>query len=96
MKTYHPEPRNKANIWLEIPQDVSLWRRPANQTLSKALHISSATTQVAPGMLKALAILSDKTARRSKVDREDLQPHWKLEKRSYFSRWSTSILFTGF
>ena len=34
-------------------------RRPACQTLSKALDISSATAQLAPDMLKALAILSD-------------------------------------
>ena len=36
----------------------------------KALGISSTTVQVAPGLLKALAILSDTTARRSAVDRE--------------------------
>ena len=33
--------------WPEIPKDVSLWRRPACQTLSKALTISSATAWVA-------------------------------------------------
>ena len=47
--------------------------------MSKALNISSTTAQVAPGLLKALAILSD-TAIRSAVDREDLKPHWKSEK----------------
>ena len=31
-------------------------------------------------MLKALAILSDTTVRRSAVDREDLKPYWKSEK----------------
>ena len=54
--------------------------------LSKALDISSAATQVAPDALKALAILSDTTVRRSTVDQEDLKPYWKSEKRPHFSR----------
>ena len=72
-----------------------MWRRPACQTLSKALDISSATAQVAPDLLKALAVLSDTTVRRS-VDREGLKPYWKSEKRPHFSRWSTILLFTTF
>ena len=44
-----------------------------------------------PGLLKVLGILSDTTVRRSPVDREDLKPYWKSEKRSYFSRRSTSL-----
>ena len=48
--------------------------------MSTALDISSATTRVAPDLLKALAILSDTTVRRSAVDREDLKPYWKSEK----------------
>ena len=35
------------------------------------------TPQVAPDVLKAPAILSDTTIRRSAVDREDLKPYWK-------------------
>ena len=58
-----------------------MWRWPACQTLSKALDISSATAQVALDLLKALAILSDTTVRRSPVDGEDLKPNWKSEKR---------------
>ena len=57
-----------------------MWRKPACQTLSKALDISSATARVAPGLLKALVILTDTTVRRSAVDREDLKPYWKSEK----------------
>ena len=57
-----------------------MWRRPACQTLSKALDISSATARVAPDLLKALAILSNTTVRRSAVDQEDLKPYWKSEK----------------
>ena len=65
------------NVWLEIPKDLSLWRRPACQTLSKALDISSAKARVAPGLLKALAILPDATVRRFAVDQEDLKPYIK-------------------
>ena len=62
----------------------------------KALDISSATARVAPDLLKALAILSDTIARRSAVDREDLKPYWKSEKRPDFSKWSTILLFASF
>ena len=41
----------------------------------KALDISSATARVAPDLLIALAILSDKTFRRSAVDQEDLKQY---------------------
>ena len=56
-------------------------RRPACQTLSKALDILSATARVAPDLLKALIILSNTTVRRSTVDREELKPYWNSEKR---------------
>ena len=86
----------RQNIRPEIPQDLSLWRRPTCQTMSTALDISSATTRVAPDLLKALAILSDTTVRRSAVDQEDLKPYWKSQKRPHFSRWSTILFFTSF
>ena len=35
------------------------------------------TAAVAPDLLKALAILSDTTIRRSAVDQKDLKPYWK-------------------
>ena len=73
-----------------------MWRRPACQTLSRALDISSATVQVASDLLKVLATLSDTTVRRSAVDREDLKPYWKSEKKAHFFRWSTILLFTSF
>ena len=38
---------------------------------AEALDIRSATAQVAPDLLKALAILSDATARRYAADQED-------------------------
>ena len=50
----------------------------------KALDVSSATAWVALDMLKALAILSDATVRRSAVDWEDLKPYWKLKKKTTF------------
>ena len=63
------------NKWPQIPEDVSLWKNLAYQTLPKAMYISSATAWVAPDLLKALAILSDTIARRSKVDRENGYPY---------------------
>ena len=48
-------------------------RRPACQTLSKALDISSATARIAPDLLKSLVILSDTTAGRSELDWGDLR-----------------------
>ena len=37
--------------------------------------MSSTTAQVAPDLLKALAILSDTTIKKFAVDREDLKPY---------------------
>ena len=83
-------------MWPETLWDSSLWKRPAYQTLLKAFDISSATARVVPGLLKAIAVLSDTNDRRSAADREDLKPYWKSEKRPHFSRWSTSFLFKSF
>ena len=73
-----------------------MWRGPTCQALSEPMDISNDTAQVVPNLLKLLAILSDITVRRYAVDGEDLKPHWKSEKRTHFSRWSTILLFTGF
>ena len=70
-----------------MPQDLSLWRRPACHTLSKALNISSARARVAPDLLKALPILSDTTVRRSAVDWED---------QNHTGNHLTGKLFTNF
>ena len=51
----------------------------------KALDISSVTARVAPDMLKALAIVSDKTVTRSAVGRKDLKLYWKSGKKSHIS-----------
>ena len=56
----------------------------------------SATTQAAPDLLKALAILLDTTVRTLAVDREYLKLYWILDKRPHFSRWSLILLFTSF
>ena len=77
-------------------KEFSLWRRSACQTLSKALDISNVTVRVAPDLLKALAILWDKTVRKSKADLQGLKPYWKSEKRPHFSSSSTSLFFTSF
>ena len=55
----------RSNTWPEIPYGFSLWKRPACQTLSKTLDISSATAWVAQDLSKALAILLGATVRRS-------------------------------
>ena len=67
-----------------------------NKDLSKAVDTLSAALGVAPNMLKALLIVSYTTVRRSTVDREDLEPYWKAEKKPHFSRWWTRLLFTSF
>ena len=69
----------RPNIWPKITWDLNLWRRPACQTLLKALNISSTTAQVALDLLKVLAILSHPTVGRSAVDQEDLKPNWESD-----------------
>ena len=87
--------QNKAKSWPEIPKELSLWRRPACQTLSKALDMSSAAARVALDLLKSLAILSDTTqnicswSRRRKIILE-------IRKRRHFSGWSKNLLFKSF
>ena len=85
----------RSNIWPEIPQDLHLWIRLACQRLSKAFDISSATTRVAPELLKALSILSDTTFRRFAVNRENLKPFWKSEKMATLLSWPGILLFTS-
>ena len=57
-------------MWPETLWDSSLWKWPVLQTLLKAFDISSATAQVVPGLLKAIAVLSDTNDRRSAADWE--------------------------
>ena len=52
----------------------------------KSFGISGATVRVATDLLKAQAIVSDATVRRSVVDQKDLKPYWESEKRPHFSR----------
>ena len=56
--------RNKCCLLLtkkQIWKFIRLWRRPTYQTMSKAFYISSGTTWVELGMLKALTIPLDST-----------------------------------
>ena len=48
------------------------------------------------GYIKCYISSGPRPVLRFAVDREDLQPYWKSEKRPYFSRWSTILLFTSF
>ena len=72
-----------------------MWRRPACQALSKAYDIASARARIAPDLLKALAILSETTVRRSAINWKDQRPYRKSEKGPHFCRWSASLLFTS-
>ena len=54
-------------------------KSPACKCYRKPLDISIATVGVAPDVVKAIAILSSTTARKSAVDREDHKPHWKSD-----------------
>ena len=68
-------------LW-EIPW--GLWRRPACETPSKALDILSATARVAPHLLKAQAIPSDTTVRRSAVWMRKPKTILKIRKKATF------------
>ena len=65
---------------------------PACQTLLKPLDLSIVTPRVDADLLKALAILSVVTIKRSAVDWEDLKTNQRSEKRPHFSRWSKHLL----
>ena len=77
---------SKAQCWTWNPEDLPMWRRLSCLILSKAFDISSPTAWVVPDILKALAIFSDTTVRRSAVDLEDLKPYLKSEKRPHFNK----------
>ena len=47
-----------------------------------------------PDLLKVLARFSDTTVRKSAVDREDLKPYWKSEKRPHFSRQFLAVVLS--
>ena len=60
-------------------------KKTSMPNLVKSLECSIATPQVAPDVLKALAILSDTTVRRSVVDQEDLKLYWESKKKDHIS-----------
>ena len=72
------------NIWPEIPLELSLWRR-ACKTLSRALVIKYYSSSSLRPIKSSLVVLSDTTIRRLAVNREDLIPYLKSEKRPHFS-----------
>ena len=82
----------RPNIWHEI----TFVKKIDMSNPVKSLGYTKCYSSSSPGLLIALAIPSDATARRSTVDREDIKPYWKLEKRPPFSRWSTILLFISF
>ena len=62
----------------------------------KSLKYIKSHSLSSPDLLKFLAILSDTTVRRSRVDQKTLKTTLKIRKRPHFSRWSTIVLFTSF
>ena len=82
----------RPNIWPEIPEGLSLWRRPACQTLLKPLDKSSAT---------AWAAWKTKQFYQTQLS-EDLQLSRRpktilgIRKRPHFSIWPTILLLTNF
>ena len=84
------QPQNLKRCFLLRNKPIHFQKMPNSSICWNFLDISSATTPVARDLLKAL------TVRASVVDQEELKICWKLEKRPYFSRWSTILLFTCF
>ena len=58
-------------------QHITFVKKTSMPKPVQALDISSARAQVAPDLLKALAILTDTTIRRSAFEREDRKTNWK-------------------
>ena len=64
--------------------------------LVESLEYIKCYNLITPDLLKSKASISDTITGRSAYNREDLKPYWKSEKRTNFSRSSTSLLFTSF
>ena len=88
-EVFHPEPpkeirRNKAKYlsWNSVKFKFAKKTRMPNSAESlgyiKCYRLSS------PRLVKSP---SNSIRHKSEVDREDLKPHWKSEKRSHFPRW---------
>ena len=79
---------------------MSLWRRPACQTLMKVLDLTSLRASVAPDLLEAPAILSDATVRTSAVDQEDLKPYKPITYKffrdftNYIKKTKSAVVFS--
>ena len=62
----------KSNTQPKIPKKNGVYEEDQH---AKASDISNAAAQVAPDLLKALVSLSEKTIKRSAVEREDLKTY---------------------
>ena len=89
MKTSHPEPLDVVYCCEKMKKnqiaDLKFLRFEFVKTTLpnpvESLDISSATARVVPDLLKALAVLSDTTVRRSAINREERD--WKSGNRPY-------------
>ena len=71
-------------------------RRPACKTLLKDLDILSATACISPDLLKALAILLDRTFRRTAVGWDDQIPYWKSDKTTILEAINKPVIYKFF
>ena len=88
--------RNTARYLTWNSRRIKFVKKISMPNSAKSLGYIKSYSSSSPDLIKALGILSDTTVRRSAVNREDLKPYRKSEKRSHFSRWSTILLFTSF
>ena len=97
----HPKPhinekrRNKAKYLTSKSIKPKFVKKTSMPNSVESLGYIKCYSLSSPDLLKALAILSDTTVRRSAVD-QDLKLYWKSEKGPHFSRWSSILIFTGF
>ena len=79
--------RNKAKDLTKNSTQLQFVKKTSKPNSIKGLGYLKCYSLISPRTIKkALVILSDTTVRRSAVDREDLKPYWKSEKRPHFSR----------
>ena len=104
MRIFHPEQIEVVYYWKKSQNKVKnltwnfmtyfLGRKPACQTMLKALDISSALAWVASDQLKSLTILSDITVGRSAVHQEG--PNYTEDQKGHVSINKQSIIYKLF
>ena len=79
------EKRNTAKDLTKNSIQLRFVKKTSKPNSIKGLGYLKCYSLISPRTIKkALVILSDTTVRRSTVDREDLKPYWKSEKKIAF------------